>query len=1279
MRFRRHLHIAHRSLWYGSAVALVLVALLIGLVSQLLPWAERHPEHIAAWLSERADRPVAFDRVETRWTRRGPLLRLDNLRVGSGLQTVRIGDAEILVSQYAGWLPGHSFTELRLRGLDLTLERTGDGEWHVRGLPGQQQAGGDPFDALEGLGELQVIGGQLAILAPQLGINARVPHIDLRLRVNGPRVRAGLRASMVQGRSPLAAAFDFDRASGTGRGYAGAKEVDLALWAPLLKVAGVRAIGGHGQLQAWVELQQHRVTAITVDGALAKLRLRGAALPSQPASTGELAGFDRVRLRARWQRIADGWRLDAPELRFGARDDERVLDGLLLAGGQRYGMRARKIEAGPLFALLALSDQVPEGLRRWLRDTHPQASLREVTVAGRRGGRLRFDGRVDALGFAPVGNAPGLSGLAGDFAGDAQGLRFVFDSRKPLRFDWPRGFGVAHTATLHGEADAWREGAGWRVATHALRVAGPDFGARVRGGLWFQNDGTRPRIDIAADIDETRVPTAKAFWIHYLMPRAAVHWLDTALVGGSVQHGRAIVSGDLDDWPFEAHDGRFEASAHIANATLKFQPDWPAAEHLDGDVTFVGDGFTVAGKAVLGGVGVRRFDAGIARFSHPELAVHAEGGGDAARLLGLLKQSPLHADYADTLDNLGASGLAAVTFDLDLPLHEERAARLGGTVALAGARLSDKRWNLAFADVRGRAEYGGDGFAAERLAVVHDGQPGRLSLRAGGYVRDRRQAFEADLEGTLGAKAMLAHAPELGWLAPYVDGRSAWTASLSIPKSQPGTPASPGRLHLRSNLVGTRLGLPAPLQKPAATPLAAMVDTPLPLGSGEVQLALGDVLALRARSGARTGVRVVLGADRVTAPAPSSGLVATGHAGTLDALEWMAIARGGAGDGRAGEAGLALQRIDVSADRLRLVGGEFAQTRLTVEPTADGLAAQLQGRDLSGRLAIPEARGAPISGSFARVHWRDVPSAADGVAASRAAPGPDAGADIDPAQIPALAIEIEELRVRDAVLGRASLRTQPVAGGMRVEQAQARGGRHRIALRGDWSGKGAHARTRLDATIESDDFGDLLAGLGYGGQLARGAGTAKLGASWNGSPAAFSLATMEGSLALDARDGQLVELEPGAGRVLGLLSIAQLPRRLTLDFHDFFSRGFAFDRVHGEVRIADGRARSDGLAIEGPAADIRIHGSADLRAQQFDQTIEISPKTGNLLTVAGAIAGGPVGAAIGAAANAVLQKPLGRIGAKTYRVTGPWKDPKVEVISREQSRLSALRTQEDSG
>jgi uncharacterized protein YhdP len=120
-----------------------------------------------------------------------------------------------------------------------------------------------------------------------------------------------------------------------------------------------------------------------------------------------------------------------------------------------------------------------------------------------------------------------------------------------------------------------------------------------------------------------------------------------------------------------------------------------------------------------------------------------------------------------------------------------------------------------------------------------------------------------------------------------------------------------------------------------------------------------------------------------------------------------------------------------------------------------------------------------------------------------------------------------------------------------------------------------------------------------------------------------------------------------------------------LDFRDFFSKGFAFNRIGGSVEFGNGQARSDDMNIDGPAAEIRIHGSADLRAQTFDQHIEVLPKSGNLLTVAGAIAGGPVGAAVGALTNAVLRKPLGEMGAKSYRVTGPWKDPKVEVSGRE--------------
>ena len=288
-------------------------------------------------------------------------------------------------------------------------------------------------------------------------------------------------------------------------------------------------------------------------------------------------------------------------------------------------------------------------------------------------------------------------------------------------------------------------------------------------------------------------------------------------------------------------------------------------------------------------------------------------------------------------------------------------------------------------------------------------------------------------------------------------------------------------------------------------------------------------------------------------------------------------------------------------------------------------------------------------------------SRGEGRNAAPAPPADDRDA-MDPSRIPPLALDVEEFRFGTLPLGRVELRTRQTATGMQIDRLQARSQRQSLDLSGSWTGRGAAGRTHLRARADSRDFGELMAGLGFGQSIDGGAGRLEFDAQWPRSPGDFALGALQAELSLQIADGRLIEVEPGAGRVLGLLSIAQLPRRLMLDFRDFFSKGFAFNRLDGRVDIAGGIARSDDMAIEGPAAEIRMRGRSDLRAQTHDQTIEVLPRTGNLLPAVGAIAGGPMGAAVGAVANAMLRKPLGEMNARTYRVTGPWKDPRVEVV-----------------
>lgn len=1281
---RRRMRLARRAAWYAVAGALVCMALVLGVASQVLPLAERHPDKIAAWLSERAGRPVAFDQVQTQWTRRGPLLQLDGLRVGAGSGAIGVGEAEVLVSIYAGLLPGRSFTELRLRNLSLTLERADDGRWSVRGLPGQR-SGGDPLQNLEGLGELQVIDAELSVLAPSLGWHVKVPEVDLRLRVDGNRVRAGAHAWARSGGEPLRASLEFDRSSGDGRGYVDAGGVDLSDWSALLRYAGVSLAAGEGQARAWAELRRNRVVMLTSEVQLTDVVLRGT--PLAAGADSPLLRFDRVEGSTRWRVDGNGWRLDAPSLLVGDDKSPRKLDGLVLAGGKQWAVLADEVDAQPLLAVLSLSDRLEASTRRWLAQANPRARLSGVSIAGTQTGVGNAQGRLADVGFDPAGERPGISGLAGNFNGDADGFVLNLDPRTPLRVDWPSGFGVVHDVTLDGQLAGWRESEGWQVGTSALRIRGKDYGAQVRGGLWFQGDGSRPWMTLAADIDQAPIMAAKGFWIRHRMPKAALQWLDQALLDGQLHDGQAIVSGDLDNWPFIRNDGRFEASARIQQARLKFNPEWPVLEQVDAEVRFIGNGFTLNGTGSLAGVGVKTLQAEITDFAKPVLAVSATGGGDAAQLLTLTRQSPLKRQHAETLASLRASGPARATFELLQPLRARDAGRrkMSGTVELLGARLADTRWELAFDKVRGSASYGSAGFRADQLAVSRSGQPGVLSLRAGDGTRDPQQAFEAELAARLTATELLERAPEMAWLKPYVHGRSAWSVGVSVPKA--GTQGAATQLRLRSDLVGTTLTLPAPLDKSSLQALTTTVHTALPLGAGEIDVAFGNLLALRARSSSQqTGVRVVLGTNVVSEAAPASGLIVSGRTGSLDALEWIALARSssrssdsdGTGAGTGGQSNrLPLRRIDISTQSLQVFGARFPDSRLQVAPEAGALAVTLEGPALAGRLRVPEADAAAITGAFARVHWPAPPAKEIPVVAKAV---PDAGDDaFDPSSIPPLALEIEDLHFGQARLGNASLRTQRLPAGLRVQKLALRSPGQQIDIEGSWMGGGAAARTQVAADIASEDFGKLLDQLGFKGQVAGGEGKVRFDAGWSGGPASFALATMQGGLQIDARNGQLLEVEPGAGRVLGLLSITQLPRRMLLDFRDFFSKGLAFNRIEGKVDFGAGVARSDDLLIDGPAAEIQIRGSTDLSAQRFDQTIEVLPKSGNLLAVVGAVAGGPIGAAVGAAANAVLGKPLGALGARTYRVTGPWKDPKVKVISKEQSRTRATPAVDAAG
>ena len=150
-------------------------------------------------------------------------------------------------------------------------------------------------------------------------------------------------------------------------------------------------------------------------------------------------------------------------------------------------------------------------------------------------------------------------------------------------------------------------------------------------------------------------------------------------------------------------------------------------------------------------------------------------------------------------------------------------------------------------------------------------------------------------------------------------------------------------------------------------------------------------------------------------------------------------------------------------------------------------------------------------------------------------------------------------------------------------------------------------------------------------------------------------------MTLKAEKGQFRKLEPGVGRLLGLISLQSLPRRLTLDFHDLFSAGLAFDSIDSKLAVERGVMRTqESLNINGPAVQVAIDGETDLQRETQDMNVLVKPEVGSLAAVGTAALINPVAGAAALVANTVLQRPLSRLFSYRYHVTGTWDEPLVD-------------------
>jgi uncharacterized protein YhdP len=135
------------------------------------------------------------------------------------------------------------------------------------------------------------------------------------------------------------------------------------------------------------------------------------------------------------------------------------------------------------------------------------------------------------------------------------------------------------------------------------------------------------------------------------------------------------------------------------------------------------------------------------------------------------------------------------------------------------------------------------------------------------------------------------------------------------------------------------------------------------------------------------------------------------------------------------------------------------------------------------------------------------------------------------------------------------------------------------------------------------------------------------------------------------------------------MSLQALPRRLTLDFRDVFSEGFAFDRVSASSHIDRGVMSTTDFKMEGVSAAVLMSGEVDLNRETQNLKVVVLPDlSGGMGSVVTALLGNPILGLATYLAQRALKNPLSRAFSFEYGITGTWADPR---IARLQNPLTA--------
>lgn len=1254
-----------RSLYTLFAVMLVFFALAFAVLQfYVFPQINQYKDQIAKRISANLHQAVTIRSIAVGWHALSPAITLSDITLydSAGRPALNLSKVKTRLSWTSVALLSPTLVSLSIDRPNLVVRRNHNGEVFLAGISMASQ--GNPAFANWLLTQRRIAISHATVTwidevrqAPALVLNdlnaelltpiwqrilgRHSLHLD-SLVSNGTRQRIALDAVLV--------GHDVAKPDNWhGELTLKLPDTQLAAWRPWLDLP-VRIYQGQGSLQANLAFEASALQRLS-----ANVRLQHVAL--SPTAEGQHFLAPLIHGEVHWQREKSNMRLQLKH--FSA----QIHPGVTVEDANGEVTWNAKQHTGQLSIKKIALSQTP-ALADWLPAQHAWiAPLQHMAAQGiaqqvnttwkyqdQHWQQYQLDADLSHVQSQAYAKLPGLTNWSGQLHIKPNQGSLVLDTQKAsidtaglLRAPVP-------IDRLHGTIRWEDNGQKTLISAKNLSFENPHLGLMLNAEYQLGAEGG-DYLQLNSQLLRADAKHARNYYPN-MMGVDTLHWLDNSILGGQIHHGEVVIKGHLKDFPFvdqrqqpDPSLGLFRVTAHLQEATLYYGIGWPPISHIDAALKFEGnrmdievkDGLTVGQRIVKAHVDIPHLDA-----DWPLLNIKASAKSTVEHAIQFVNTSPIKSLTQGFTDHLKGAGEAELSLQIQIPLQNVDATTLQGDYAIKnGSLLADANLGLpGMQQINGHLKFNEKGIQAQNVQLQLFDNPAQVSLST-------RSDKTVMIQGSGRMTHTALKKMDNNLLTRALNGTTDWKASLLIQ-------APLVRLDIHSQLVGMAVNLPAPLNKSADMPadfhIRLRQDQPQ---QDKLAIHYADWLhanLIREHEGAVS--RISAGEISLNTPprTPTEGLNIHADFAKLDLDAWLEYLKGQSSADHPTTATTLLPAAytaEVSANLLHVFDRDLQQVKFLLNPSANRLHLNVQSPALSGEADWLMNKQNKL---IAKLDYLKIPKST-----TQDAPQ---SAEIRRSSTvyPELEINAKEFQWGEKALGSLELKAYNSGENWVIQRMALTNADSQLVGDGVWHNAVRGPQTLFKFNLSANHLGKSLQRFQLGELIKEGSGVMSGQISWPGSPHEFAVERLDGSFNLQLEKGQILKVQPGVGRLLGLLSLQSLPRRLTLDFRDLFSEGFAFDRIQCTANMRDGVLRSDDFFMTGPAAEVKIKGETNLKAETQRLKIKVVPHISDSVSLA-ALAGGPIIGVAAFIAQKLLKDPLNKITASEYMITGTWDAP----------------------